>query len=330
MSYGIRTHASDDKLWMSNLGKIWTRVGKNLKDNGIQIIATNFLLSDWNPNINNCRAAIINFDDIQDDSWFEDIEAIAEKYNIKFTYITNIYYRGKQSKRVKILFLKEFYGAFYNPQIITNVYTHPKLYTCLLQRTTYPRLKLFAELSRNNLLDKGVVSLLGFQLDNNPPNEVIKNINNNADNVFDDIVEQYQFPFRNFIEDDSCFEMEERSKYIVVSETYNDNANKTWISFTEKTFRSSQIPNISLLLNKKGSIDALTEIGIKTHPINSILDCMTSYESQCNFIVGLLKNDIFNNDDVTEVARHNQRKLKEWSNVLKTDDFYQNIINNLL
>jgi hypothetical protein len=331
MAYAPRTHATDDKLWLSNIAKVDVRIRKILTDNDIQIIVNNFITSEWNPNIKNCQVAIINYDDIQDDMWFDEIANIAEKYNIEFTYITNVFYRGEQRNRIKVLFLKELYGVFYNPNIVTNAHTYSKLYTCLMQRTSFPRLQMFAELSRNKLINKGIVSLLGFQINTNlSPNEIIKDINNNFDNNFDDIVEQYRFPFRNFNEKDNCFEMEERSKYIVVLETYNDHINKKWISFTEKTFRSLQIPNISLLLNKKGSINALTEIGIKTHPINSILDYMESYDSQFNFVIGLLKNDIFNSDEACMDAKHNQNKLKEWSDILNTDAFYQDIINNLL
>jgi len=326
-----RIHADDDILWLKNLQKFDDRIKKVLASINITVISHDFIMADWDPNVRNCQVVIINYDDITDDMWVSEIEEIAIKHNIKFTYITNIFYCGESSEWFKVLFLKELYGVFYNPNISVKTLLRTNLYTCLMQRTSYPRLKLFAELSRNELLTDGNVSLLGYQsFTDLPPNDIINDINVEFDNIFDDIVQHYQFPFRNFIEPENCFEIEERSKYIIVSETYNDSENKKWISFTEKTFRSLQIPNISLLLNKKGSVNALAEVGIKTHPINSILDYMESYNSQCNFIIGLLKNDMFDEDGIIEIATHNQHKLKEWNTSLKTDELYQNIIKDLL
>jgi hypothetical protein len=326
-----RNHADDDKLWMLNLHEIDIRIKNTIMEHGVTVIPHNYILANWDPSIRDCRVAIMKYDDINDDAWFEEIEEIAKKHNIKFTYITNIFYCGGSSKRVKILFLKELYGVFYNPNISHVPETPTTLYACLMQRTSYPRLKLFSELSKNNLLDKGMVSLLGFQTTENlSPNECVAKLNNKFNNAFSDIVQQFDFPFRTFEEPKNCFDIEKLSKYIIVLETYNDHINKKWISFTEKTFRSLQIPNISLLLNKKGSINALTEIGIKTHPINPILDYMESYNSQFNFVIGLLKNDIFDSVDADTNAKHNQNKLKEWSDILNTEEFYQDIIDNLL
>ena len=64
------------------------------------------------------------------------------------------------------------------------------------------------------------------------------------------------------------------------------------------------------------------------HPINHVLDYMTSYNSQTNFIIGLLHSDIC--DVLPDIAKNNQNQMQEWSNTLNTDEFYQNIINDLL
>jgi hypothetical protein len=41
-----------------------------------------------------------------------------------------------------------------------------------------------------------------------------------------------------------------------------------------------------------------------------------------------LKSDMFDVDSDTSL--YNQNKLKEWYDILQTDDFYESIINNLL
>ena len=261
-----------------------------------------------------------------------DLEKVGEKYNIKFTLLTDVFYQGNNNfKNIKVLFLKELFGVYYNPYISSTTIRHyDKLYTCLLQRTSYSRLKLFSTLADNNLLDNSNVSLLGFQINNNKSAiNVVKTLNDMY-GEFNHIVDNFNFPFRNFKDKTNCFEIEETSKFIIALETYNENNYPNWIAFTEKTFRGLQIPNISLLLNKKGSIRALNSINIQTHPINAILDHMETIESQNNFIIGILLNDsMFTNELNTQIATHNQNQLKEWYDTLQSDEFYVSIINNI-
>ena len=319
----------DLNLWASNLSTVHFRILEILRDNEVVVIDNDILFGDWDENINNCQAVFVNYDDIiWDECWLNDLQNVGKKFNIKFTLITNVYFRGKDTNEYKVLFYKELFGVFYNSSIKQVPISVSKLFTCLIQRTTYPRLKVFSDLHHNNLLSLGNVSLLGFQLDNDlPPNGVVKQINDEF-GEFDDIVELFDFPFRNFVEPDNCFEIENQSKYIVVLETYNDFINMKWVSFTEKTFRSLQIPNISLLFNKQGAINILDEIGIKTHPANRILDNMESFNSQNNVLIGILKGDMFDVDSDTSI--HNQNKLKEWHDILQTDEFYESIIDDLL
>jgi hypothetical protein len=323
----IDTH--DHRLWHNNLLTVRNRILKTLKDNNIDVVKKNVLFNAWDESIHNCPVAIINYDDvIWDSSFMGDLVKTAKKYNIKFTLITNVFYNNTlKNEWYNVVFIKELFGVFYNPNI-TQIQSQPaKLYTCLMQRTTFPRLKLFAELSRNKLLNNSNVSLRGMQTGehNLSANGVAESINNNFGG-FDDIISQYDFPYSNFREKDNCYEIEEQSKYVIVSETYNDHANMEWISFTEKTFRSLQIPNISLILNKKGAKEVLDSIGIKTHPINYILDRMITYDSQTDFIIGVLTADMFDLEESNSMATHNQQQLEEWNSTLGTDRFYQSIV----
>ena len=322
----------DLNLWASNLSTVHFRILEILRDNEVVVIDNDILFGDWDENINNCQAVFVNYDDIiWDKCWLDDLQTVGKKFNIKFTLITNVYFRGKDTNEYKVLVYKELFGVFYNSSIKQVPISVSKLFTCLIQRTTYPRLKTFSDLYHNNLLELGNVSLLGFQYCNNSnilsPNGVVEAINDEF-GVFDDIVELFDFPFRNFVEVGNCFEVENQSKYIVVLETFNEFENLSWVSFTEKTFRSLQIPNISLLFNKQGAINILDEIGIKTHPANRILDNMESFNSQNNVLIGILKGDMFDVDSDTSI--HNQNKLKEWYDILQTEEFYESIIDDLL
>lgn len=333
MALAINQHIDtpDHNLWLDNLANAHCRLLTALSNSNIVVLNSNTLFEMWDSKIYNCNVVMINYDDIVWDSvWFKDLEKTAKKYNVKFTLITNVVYtKETHCKWYKVLFLKELFGVFYNPHITQEKLNASNLFTCLMQRTTFPRLKLFSELSRNNLLHKGNVSLLGYQTNDLTVSEVINQLNNEF-NEFDDILEKHQFPYKNFIEIGNCFDIEKQSKYVVVSETYNDRIVPEWISFTEKTFRSLQIPNISVLLNKKGANDILTSIGIKTHPINHILDYLTTYDAQTDFIIGLLSGDMFDLELADDIAIHNQHQIKDWYDSLQTVDFYNNVVDKVL
>jgi len=327
-----RIDCHDDNLWIENLYAVNRNIIQALADKCVVLSAPDILFSKWVTSINNCQVVVTMYDDIFDDRWFDELKVTSKKYNIKFTIITNIHYAGYNDiPEYKIQFYKELYGVFYNPAIKQTKINHNKLYTCLMQRTDFSRLSLFSNLSKNNLIDDGNVSLLGFQINNTKKSatEVVNDINSEY-HLFDKIVSNYTFPFRNFVDSKNCFEIEEQSKYIIVSETYNTCGEVTpnWISFTEKTFRSLQIPNISILLNKNGAMDVLCEMGFKIHPINKILDYMMSFNSQTNFVIGILKNDIFDEVGHAE-SLHNQNLLMKWYNTLQSDDFYTTISSNL-
>jgi hypothetical protein len=327
-------HGIDHNQWIAKLALVQQRIKSLLMTNNVLVFSDDeintfntFDTFNWEP-FRNSQVALLLFDDIRDEYLFECLKSISVMHGVRFTIITNIFYRGAEDG-FKVLYLKEFYGVFYNPQIPTTP-SYTKLYTSLMQRTTYPRLALFAELYRHKILNKGNTSLLGY----NPsqklsPQSLLISLNDEFDNVFDDVVNNIKLPYRNFLEKDNMYEHEIDGKYNIVMETYNDSLNKNWISFTEKTFRNVQIPTISLLLNKTGSVNQLVDIGIQIHPINNILDYMHSYTSQNNFIIGILCNDMF--DDVfSHMAIHNQLLLKKWDDDLNSDKFYTNIIDNLL
>lgn len=320
----------DLSLGLSNLAEVDNRIRTVLAKNNILVVENDIIFDNWNPDVNNCQVAIINYDDIiWFSEWIDDLKTVANKYNIKFSLITNIVYLGNNNNsEYKVLFYKELFGVFYNPAITQTPKETSKLFTCLLQRTTYPRLKLFSELLKNNLLSRGNVSLLGYQINADmSPNDIVRSIANNFDE-FDYVINRCEFPYRNFKELGDSYKIEEQGKYTIVAETYNDFIDSDWVSFTEKTFRSIQIPNIAVVLNKKGSVGILKELGIELHPINHVLDYMSSYNSQTNFLVGLLHSDIC--DVLLDIAKRNQEQMQSWSNTLNTDGFYQTIINDLL
>jgi hypothetical protein len=341
MNENQHSHSKDDLLWWGNRNKIAERLEKKLRGEGYVVIPVNTanpLIGEWwDSSIHDTSVVMTLFDDTTwDDLYLDELEATAKEHNIKFTLVTDIFYKGRNNyNSIKILFVKEFYGMYYNPHILP--YTNPhgrtsrnKLHNCLIQRATLQRLHMFAELVRNNLIDKGNTSFLGYQPGTQTPNDVMNDLNETYNNDFDDIVNNYDFPFRNFVDPDDLSDLEIVSRYSISLETYNTDTNLNWVSFTEKTVRSLQIPNISLIANKGNSSEILEELGFKVHPINYVLDRMPDYYSQTEFIIGILKQDMFPMTNEPYRARHNQELLKVWHNLTLTDEFYDNIAKEII
>lgn len=312
--------------------QFYTRLTDKIKQNNYKILSFDTLLTDITEK--NTSIVFLRFGDVPCDiSLLEDMENVALERNIKFTIITDVFYRNSNTSNtsnIKIITVNEFYGIYYNDCVkLTPGYT--KLYNLLIQRTVLPRLHQFAELARNCLIDDGYVSLLGFQINNtNTPSKIVNDINKTYDSLYSDVLSNIEIPFTNFVEPNDLYILEEDTKYSVVFETYNDTNNYEWCAFTEKTFRSLQTSNISLLQNKTGSIEILSELGFKFHSINYILDAMPGYVSQTAFVVALLKNDMFEVFDMTEYAVHNQAILKDMLNNLQSDQLCERIVEQIL
>jgi len=318
----------DITLWKNEENKFLKKLIRTFETNNIRAfedISINFL--NWNNQINNTKIVIISTDNPNSDSWYQDLYLTCETHNLHATIISsNVLTKTIESDNVKYIFLKELYGVYYNPNIRTNIKEYKNLYTCLMQRTNYPRLKLFLDLKKNNLLQRGNVSLLGFNYDNKTANSVLREILDKHDIELDF---ELDLPFKNFEDKDSTYKVEQQSKYNIVCESYNDNAYPECIGFSEKTFRSLQIPNITLMLNKKGSINILSDLGFKTHKINCLLDSLTDYNCQNDFIISALENDYCEANEVVEFAEHNALILKKYNERINSDVFINEIVKNI-
>jgi hypothetical protein len=326
----------DQDVWWDNFIWMKKRIKENLESNDIIVALTNPLLgSQWDTSIRNTSMVIIQTGDTDWDKLFlDELNDTAVEFNIKFTLISNMVFLGKNNRsNIKLLTIKEFQGMYYNDGIDYKRRELPtKLYNCLIQRTTLSRLHMFSELVRNNLINKGDVSLLGYQVtnDNSTPDDIIHQLNNKFNSQYDDIVNQYSFPYTNFDEPNNLYDLEVNAKYSVVLETHNDDTDTSWVSFTEKTIRNLQIPNISLLVNSVDSMKVLEEQGFQFHPINHVLNRIQDFYAQTEFIIGVLEQDMFSLINEPSMALHNQELLKKWYDKAQTQEFYDTIVEQIL
>lgn len=329
--------SNDHVIWKSNIEFIFQMLEEKVLKNFITVepnLSTE--INDWDKTIRNESIVTSLFGDIiWDNSFINDLHLLASEFNNKFTLITdNIVLNHKLNSfdNIKILTLTEIYGIYYNPAELKD---YEKLFNCFIQRTDPYRLFLFNELCKYNLLDDGYISCLGWQLPNyllkhniSTPSEVAATLINNH-SEFNYTIDPAIIPFKNFTEHENLNVLEETSKYSIVYETYNVSNEQIsdFVVYTEKAIRSLQVPNISLILNSNNTSEILQQqLNLKVHPINYILDKMPDRNTQIQFIIALLQHDIITpNDDICENAIHNSNTLKNYLNIINTEQYYDAI-----
>ena len=323
--------SKDHITWGSNYAMMHDNLTRKIKKQKYSILPMDTIFRCVK--LTNASIVLLRFGDVPCDRLnLVEMDKIAEQQNLKFTIITDVFYTEEfESSFIKILFVKEFYGVYYNDYVSSDLLTYDKLYNFLVQRTEENRTHQFYEFFKHNLIDLGKVSLLAYQIDSNvSPSDIVNDINKEAGYIYSDMIDRLTFPFANFDEPDTLFELESSTKYSIVFETYNDLHNLQWCVFTEKTMRSLQVANISILQNKTGSVKILEEMGFKVHPINHVLDQMTGCLLQAKFVIKLLEHDMFGFDNIIETAEHNQALLKSWYDELQTEEFYNNVVDQVL
>jgi hypothetical protein len=224
----------------------------------------------------------------------------------------------------------EFWGGFfYEPSYISRIPN--KLFNCFINRVCPFRQSWFYQLIRHDLLDQGAVSYLldyrcmptecktKIQL-----NEWIYNQGNSIFKNEHDFIKD-QVPFCNFSDDLDQTIVD--TKVGVVIETYfEDHA----IAFSEKTFRSLQLPRPFMLFASRGAVQVLIDYGFDLYC--DIID--HSYDNEPDPVtrqmliieqLDLLKSLEYNSimlDEFEQRARHNQDRLKyflsKWPEKLKS------------
>lgn len=336
--------SSDHNQYQEVENNIGNHLRNNLTKNGYSVLRMDIStdITSWDKSQVNKSFVLLLFTDIVwDRSFINDLEKLAIEFNNKFTLITdNIpvsnFISNFRSKHIKILFIKEFYGVYYNSSVTPlNKTSYKKLYSCLIQRTDHFRLLLFNKLIENKLIDSGYVSCLGWQTDAFLSKHNIKTHHDVFNLLISQNPEMFSInisdvPYKNFKEPDSLYTIEKLAKFSIVYETYNSSneADNDFVLFTEKSLRSLQIGNIPLILNSNHTSQLLkTKLNLKSHPINSILDKMPDRYSQIEFIIGVLCNNDFIDDSmIYDYAIHNRRVLREYNDVLHSTAFYENIL----
>jgi len=209
-----------------------------------------------------------------------------------------------------------------------------KLYNCFIQRVCSMRQSWFYFLHHHNLLDKGYVSVLMRQLSDY--SELT------GQELFDFIHHKYQLdqlphfekayqelrsivPYRNFTEVNDLLPLILDSKYSLVLETYavEDDTNR-WC-FTEKSLRSIQFPNISLLFLQKHGIAKLRALGFEFDSAIDKIDDLPWQQRQQQLLQILVEDSIdFDSKTLYNQSQHNRQLLKSWKTAYNNTNFFDN------
>lgn len=228
---------------------------------------------------------------------------------------------------IKIIIIPELLGLPYHDYQYKDTYNHNKLFNAFMQRIQEDRLHLFVELAKRSLLNNGNVSFLSILSLGNEHDPVSKRqeyVNELLHNVPNSI--PVSVPYKNFVEPIKNFTaLEEECKYSVVYETYNKQYNRVII--TEKTIRTLQVPNISIIANTNGSYRILKDLGFELHDLNAELDSINSWNAQAKWICDALEKDeyYFDFNYQLKIAKHNTAILKDYSQYIETPQFVNRV-----
>jgi hypothetical protein len=163
----------------------------------------------------------------------------------------------------------EFYGCYYSEQI-PNGQLIEKDFNCFINRLDPLRQTWFYMLYDRKFLDRGYVSF-NAELRKNLPypgntyQEVFDSYHCDYLSSFDYIKDEITsiIPFKNFVDNNDLFSTTLATKFSIILETYPERTDAK--VFSEKIFRSLQLPRPWLLFAATGCVDRLRYLGFDVY-----------------------------------------------------------------
>jgi len=240
---------------------------------------------------------------------------------------------------IKIFSVTELFGMVsqFDIQPISNP---SKLYNCFIQRVDQVRQSWFYFLQHYDLLDKGYVSFLLYQIESYSKLEGIelydfihkKSMMSKLPHFQQAYLDlRSKVPYRNFEENANLSVYLKDSKYCLTLETYALEDSHIASCYTEKTQRSLQFPGINLLFSQQNSLLKLTQIGFEIEDFMLEIDKHPWVQRQ-QMILDILINDSIelNPKEAYNRAMHNKQKFKYYKDQFLKGDFYNRIFDMVL
>ena len=282
--------------------------------------------------------------------YYQNLNQLCTQNNKILGIVTRNYVGWQDFSNVKFLFNKKLLGVFnthYKQPL--EMPSHTKLYNCLMQRADPLRQSFLYWLKHYNLLDQGFVSYLCVstpktkegllspqyiydaiqQSDNSqyefmPPNIETLILPPNADKIYNWL--RNKIPYQNFDEQYTLDPMINNSKYSLVIDTFAAVDERGCWAFTEKVFRSLQLPTIPLLFVQKYGISKLATMGFAFPDFYQELDAQVFLNRQAA-LLNIIVNDLLTVSPqvLLDNARHNRDLLSNWHSDLSKEQFWQDL-----
>jgi hypothetical protein len=242
-----------------------------------------------------------------------------------------------QFKNIQIKSYHELLGMSYYGEIINDVPPN-KLYNCFIQRCESTRQSWLYFLYLNNLLDKGYVSYLLWQLDSYSQLRGAELFDFIHYNFKLDQLESFNraynelkihVPYRNFSKDDELIKLIADSKYSLILETYATDDIGAWC-ITEKLMRSLQSNSITLGFSQKHTFNKLSELDIEVDNFLKEIDNLNWIDRQQALLKILVEDSIDINLQIkNNQSRHNSNLLLKWKTQYQQANFFDELFDEI-
>ena len=272
------------------------------------------------------------------DGW-KIIDEVCGRENKKIWFITDniIDSTVYQFKNIQIKSYHKLLGMSYYGETISDK-PPTKLYNCFVQRCESIRQSWFYFLHLNNLLDKGHVSYLLWQMDDYSKHRGTELFNFIHYNFKLDQLEQFDrafkeltpvVPYKNFSDDVELTKLIADSKYSLVLETFATDDVGAWC-VTEKSMRSLQSSSITLGFCQKHTFKKLSELGIEVDDFLKHIDGLEWVDRQQALLKILVEDSI----DIDTTFKHDQCKhnadlLLNWKKQYEKNDFFDSLFDEI-
>ena len=216
-----------------------------------------------------------------------------------------------------------FYGMWHIPYVIKDQVIK-RQFNCLINRTDAFRQSWLYALHRRGMIDDGYVSF-NMSLARIPYLKGLTQVeafDYHYQEHFEVFSEEHQvlrkqIPFKNFIETGNIADQIMQSRVTICLETYVDDNHV--ISFSEKIFRSLQLPRPWLLFSVQGAVQYLRGMGFDVlddvvdhsyDTMENLVDRQVEILAVCKKMYGLNTENIF--PRLANAAKHNQLILSKW------------------
>lgn len=240
---------------------------------------------------------------------------------------------------IKILSVIELFGMV--SQFDIRLMSNPsKLYNCFIQRVDQVRQSWFYFLKHHDLLDKGYVSFLLYQIKSYSDLEGVELYDfihkksmmgelPHFQQAYSDL--RSNVPYRNFEENADLSVYLKDSKYCLTLETYAVEDLHIASCYTEKIQRALQFPGINLFFSQQNSLLKLKQIGFEMEDFMLEIDNHPWIQRQ-QMILDILVNDLIelNPKELYNRAMHNKSMNKHYKDEFLKGDFYNRIFDTVL